>query len=243
MGTPVIPVSGRFAAVLAGAMALASCGGEVVAVLGFVGSAGGSWFQDDQPAVDGLQRRSTCGALADEDCFINIQPVGGQSLFSGDFALTFTSNLPGCAASGNGSASGARLTLNNCFRGQYVNINQALSDDGSVRMFFNFEPDLAQGVWVEIQDGRRRFAFPDPKVNSATTGCELTSPASTPVDIVLSPARILDAGGPFETTIASFAVQGGGAAWQGRFVGVSGMRLVRGGEVLELQRRTGTPSC
>lgn len=238
-----IAVGPRFGSVLASALLLAACGGEVVAVLGFVGSAGGSWFQDDQPGTDGLQLRSTCGALADEDCFINIQPVGGQSPFSSEFALTFTSNLPGCATSGSGTASGRRLTLNNCFSGQYVNINQALSDDGSVRMFFNFEPDLAQGVWVEIQDGRRRFVFPDPKVNSATSGCELTSPASTPVAIVLSPARILDAGGPFETTIASFTIQGGGAAWQGRFVGISGMRLERGAEVLELERRTGSASC
>jgi len=59
------------------------------------------------------------------------------------------------------------------------------------------------------------------------------------VDIVISPADIINPAGPFETTIASFTVQGGGAAWQGSFVGVSGMRLTRGSEKLELERRRG----
>ena len=44
-------------------------------------------------------------------------------------------------ASGTGRASGkARMTLTNCFTGQYVNVNQAVSDNGSIRMFFNFTP-------------------------------------------------------------------------------------------------------
>jgi hypothetical protein len=49
--------------------------------------------------------------------------------------------------------------------------------------------------------------------------------------------------GPFETTIPTFTIQGGGAPWQGRFVGISGLRLTRGTEVLELERRSGTANC
>ena len=222
--------------------ALAACGGETVAVLGFLGSAGGSWLQDDKPGEGagevGLQLRETCGD-GTETCFVNIQPASGeQSLYATDFDLTFTSNLPGCAASGTGRASGPRLTLTGCFSGAYVNINQALSDDGTKRMFFNFTPDLVSGVWVEIQHGQRRFAF-----SAKDRGCELTSPTTTAVAIALSPADIRNPAGPFETTISSFAIAGGGAAWQGRFVGVSGMRLTRGNEVLELQRREGTDTC
>jgi len=237
------PALRRFLPALVALGALASCGGgEIVAVLGFVGSAGGDWKQDDLPA-DGLQQRSTCGAGGTDDCFINIQPVGGQNLFVSDFDVSFTSNLPSCPASGTGRASGKRMTLTNCFTGQYVNVNQAVSDNGSIRMFFNFTPSLTQGIWVEIQEGKRRFVFPNSPINNAASGCELTSPASTPVDIVISPADITNPAGPFETTIASFTVQGGGAAWQGSFVGVSGMRLTRGSEKLELERRQGSASC
>jgi len=223
--------------------ALVACGGgEVVAVLGFLGSAGGSWLQDDKPAEGpgeaGLQLRSNCGGGA-ADCFINIQPANGvRSLYAPDFDLSFTSNLPDCVASGTGRASGNRLTLTGCFSGRYLNINQALSDDGTKRMFFNFAPDLVPGVWVEIQHGQRRFAF-----SANDRGCELTSPTTTAVAISLSPADIRNPAGPFETTISSFTIAGGGAAWQGRFVGVSGMRLTRGNEVLELQRREDSDTC
>ncbi len=223
--------------------ALAACGGgEIVAVLGFIGSAGGSWLQDDKPGEGsgevGLQLRSNCGAGAD-DCFINIQPAGGsQSLYGDAFDVTFTSNLPGCATSGTGRASATRLTLTGCFNGDYVTINQALSDDRAKRMFFNFTPDLAQGVWVEIQAAQRRFAF-----ISNGQGCELASPTAKLVTVALSPADIRNPAGPFETTIASFTIAGDGAAWQGRFIGVSGMRLTRGYEVLELERRQGSANC
>ncbi len=220
---------------------LVACGGGALLLLGFIGSAGGDWLQDDQPDEQpgqvGLQLRSTCGPGGNEDCRINIQPVGGQDLFKPAFDLTFTSNLPGCVASGTGRADGQRLELTGCFSGAYVNINQAVSDSRAVRMFFNFTPSLAQGIWFELQQGQRRFAFTD---NS--TGCELGTP-NVPLAVALVPADIRNPAGPFETTISSFAIQGGGGAWTGRFVGVSSMRLTRGSEVLELERRQGTGSC
>jgi hypothetical protein len=230
----------RSAAAAASLVLLASCGGELIALLGFLGSAGGDWLQDDQPAENpgqvGLQLRSNCGAGNNQACTINIQPDGAQDLYATNFNLTFTSNLPGCVPNGNGTASGRRLLLTGCFTGNYVTINQALSDDGLVRMFFNFVPPLPQGVWTEIQSGQRRFAF-----SSNTVGCELGNPA-VPVDVVISAADIQNPAGPFETTITSFTVQGS-APWQGVFVGISGMRLTRGTEVMELERRDSPDTC
>lgn len=222
---------------VAAAVTLAACGGGALLVLGFIGSAGGDWVQDDNPSQPGLQIRSSCGPGGNDECVINIQPVGGQNLYNQAFDLSYTSNLPACAASGAGRANGERLRLDDCFTGAYVNINQAVSDDGAIRMFFDFTPPLAQGVWVELRQGMRRFVFSD---NSS--GCELGSP-SLPVAIQLLSSDIRNPTGPFETTIGSFVIQGGGAAWSGRFVGVSGMRLTRGDEVLELERRQGSGSC
>jgi hypothetical protein len=105
-------------------------------------------------------------------------------------------------------------------------------------MFFDFTPSLAQGVWVEIQSEQRRFAF-----RSNTSGCELSGVPTREVTVALNESDVQNPGGPYETTIASFAIAGDGAAWQGRFVGVSGMRLTRGNEVLELQRRQGADTC
>jgi hypothetical protein len=222
---------------LAGSCLLVACGGGALLVLGFIGSAGGDWVQDDQPAVAGLQIRSTCGAAGNNECRINIQPVGGQDLYAKAFDLSYTSNLPACPSNGTGRADGNRLDLAGCFTGAYVNVNQAVSDNGQVRMFFNFTPVLNQGVWVELQQGQRRFAF-----SNNSSGCELgATKVPVTVNIVLSDIR--NPAGPFETTIGSFAIQGGGAAWSGQFVGVSGMRLTRGNEVLELERRQGSETC
>lgn len=229
--------------VAAGALAvMAACGGETVAVLGFIGSAGGNWLQDDKPGEAqgdvGLQLRSNCGG-GNDACVINIQPASGtESLFATDFDVSFTSNLPGCLASGTGRASGSRLTLTNCFSGQYATINQAVSDNGATRMFFDFTPSLAQGVWTEIHSGQRRFAFRNNDI-----GCELSGTTTRQVAVTLSESDVTNLGGPYETTISSFTIAGDGAAWQGRFVGVSGMRLTRGNEVLELQRRQGSDTC
>ena len=220
------------------AVTLAACGGGALLVLGFIGSAGGDWIQDD-PAIAGFQPLKTCGPASDQQCGINLQPAGGADvLYATAFDLSYNSaTLPGCPASGSGRADGRRLTLDGCFSGEYVNINQAVSDNGAVRMFFDFKPSLAPGVWVELQQGMRRFAFSD---NS--NGCELGPPKAL-VAVTIVPSNIL-AGSPLETTIGSFTIAGdAGGAWSGKFVGISGMRLTRGGEVLELQRQQGSATC
>jgi len=53
-------------------------------------------------------------------------------------------------------------------------------------------------------------------------------------------ADIRNPAGPFETTIQSFTSRAA-AAWSGRFIGVSGMRLNSRNDVLELERRQGSP--
>jgi len=238
MSRSSMPPTRLTAMLLAATAALSACGGGALLVLGFIGSAGGSWFQDGDATQPGFQELKTCGSAGNESCSFNIQPANADPLYDNAFDITYNSaNLPGCPLTGTGRVDGRRLLLNGCFSGEYVNINQAVSDDGKVRMFFNFTPPLNQGIWVELQNGQRRFAFTD---NS--TGCELGTP-NVPVAVSLSVSDIFNAGGPFETTIQSFVVQGAGAAWSGKFVGVSGMRLTRGSEVLELERRQGSAGC
>lgn len=217
------------------ATGVAACGGGVLAIVSFVGSAGGDW-QFDNPQLAGFQQRSNCGAGGNEGCVINIQPIGGQDLFASDFALSYTGNLPGCPAVArtDGRASGTRITLPGCFSGNYVTINEALSDNGVDRAFFDSAvPTLPQGVWVEIQDERRRFKF-----TSDTAGCELTTPR-TAVAVTILPADLTIP--RLQTAITNFTV--GGVTWTGSFTGMSGMRLTRTGEVMELERRNLPDQC
>lgn len=225
------------AALLASAV-LAACGGaDILAIVSFVGTVGGDW-RFDNPQLAGFQQRADCGAGRNEACRINIQPVGAQDLFSADFAVSYTGNyVAGCPPLGSprtdGRVVGTRITLPGCFSGNYVTINEALHDNGVDRAYFDSAlPELEPGVWVEIHDEQRRFKFA-----SNTSGCELTTPR-TAVAVAIQAA---DLGAPapiLQTTITSFTV--GGASYTGTFTGVSGMRLVRGSEVLELERRPDT---
>lgn len=230
---------GRASALMA-ALTLAACGGGgVLALLGFIGSAGGSWQQDGDPAQPGLQVLDTCGPFGNERCGVSVQVVGGGGapLFSAAYDVAYDfATLRGCPVSGQGRADGRRLVLNGCFSGEFVTLNEVLSDDGKVRMFVDFVPSLAGGVWVEIQDGQRRFAF-----TNNTDGCELVAP-KVRVTVVLSESNVSDPAGPFETTIQTFAI-GNDTPWRGKFVGISGMRLTRGNEVMELERRQGNEGC
>jgi hypothetical protein len=245
------------AAVLSGAV-LTSCGGglgEIVAAVAFIGSAGGDWRVDGNSAQAGLQQRLDCAAAVPppptEPCFINISiPGGAENLYDTAFDVVYAGNVGNCPASSTagGRVDGKRINLPDCFVGEYVTINEALSDDGQIRAFFEAEVVLAQGVWVEIQDERRQFQFTsDVNGNGGTTqssaGCELSAASRPAVDVVVNKADFDNPAGPFETTIASFTIAGdSGGAWSGRFVGVSGMSLRRGNQELELERRDLTPA-
>jgi hypothetical protein len=233
MRTPTLPQAARVGALAA---LLAACGGgDILAIVSFVGSVGGDWTFDN-PQQAGFQARTNCGPGGNEPCVINIQPIGGQNIFASDFALSYTGTLPGCptnVARTDGRASGTRITLPGCFSGNYVTINEALADNGVDRAFFDSAvPSLAEGVWVEIQAGQRRFKF-----NNNASGCELTTPR-TPVAVTITPA---DIPARLQTTIDAFTV--GALTYSGSFVGMSGMRLTRGSEVLELERRDLAGAC
>ena len=73
-----------------------------------------------------------------------------------------------------------------------------------------------------------------------TDGCGLGAPPVR-VTVILRQSDILN-GGPYETTIQTFAI-GNDAPYSGKFVGISAMRLTRGSEVLELERRPGNETC
>jgi hypothetical protein len=237
------------APVLAAALALAACGGgEVIAIVQFIGSAGGDWVVDD-PTVAGFQPRSDCGTSQDQDCFVNLQIDGVRSLYATGFGVTYTGNLPGCPAGSGadpakaGTVSGERISLPGCFSGRYLTINEALSDDGLVRAYFDSEaPNLTEGVWVEIQDGQRRFKFTsDPGTRTTTDigGCELSAAPPNALDMTVVAADL--GAGRLQTEITAFTVAG--QTWSGRFVGISAMKLTRGSEVLELQRRDLPGTC
>jgi hypothetical protein len=234
-------------AVLATAV-LASCGGDIVAAVAFIGSAGGSWQEDENATQAGLQQRFACdwdvngrGIAGTDGCFINIQPADPpRHLFEAAFDVTYTGNLPGCPAASTtgGRIDGERISLPNCFSGRYVSINESVQDGGARRMFFDFTPSLTEGVWVEIEDGDRRFKFAND-----SSGCEFTAANQPTVTVALIESDVSQVNGPFKSSIGSFLIAGdAGGAWSGDFDGVSGMVLRRGNQELKLERRNATPT-
>jgi hypothetical protein len=233
---------------LAMAATLHGCGGDLAAVVGFIGSAGGDWKQGNQTQAD-PRRVDIVRTCAADECKININPVNTADYFSDSFDVRYFGNVGTCPPSGTnptpvGRVTGRRIELPSCFSGSYVTINEAVSDNGALRMFFNFGADrlLVQcGLWVDIDSDQRRFKFTTSTVNvdlTTVTGTEQTNPP-TPVTLVIRDANINNVAGPFETLITSFTM-GAGAPWSGSFVGVSGMELRRGSEVLRLERRPET---
>lgn len=230
------------ASAVGAAAILAACGGgEVLAVIGFLGSAGGDW-KFDNPAIAGFQRLKNCGTNnpPDANCFINIQIDGTRDLFATSFNVRYQGNVGTCPGSqtAGGRVDGDRVTLPNCFSGRYVNINEVVSDSGTMRAYFDSEvPDETVGVWVEIQQGIRRFKFG----NVASQRCELTTPR-TSATITIDPAVIDENPALFkpQTTITMVV---GGRTWSGVFVGMSGMRLTSGSDVMELERRNLPDVC
>ena len=246
----------------AAVLALSACGGGVIAIVSFVGSAGGDW--NFGSVVGGsLQRQSNCGAGGNSDCVINIQRNDPFNAFATDFNVSYTGNLPGCPdpdilipppappaapntptpARTDGTVRGERIQLPGCFSGRYVTINEVVSDDGTRRAFFDSEvPNLRTGVWVEIHHGQRRFKFNDDPLIQDTTaisGCELSAPAPNGVSLTVIAADI--GADRLQTTIVNFVAAG--QTWSGAFLGASGMRLTRGSEVMELERRDLAGAC
>jgi hypothetical protein len=219
---------------------LASCGGDILAAVAFIGSAGGDW-RLDSGSEPGLQPSNCDGS----SCQVNIQLANvNEPLFTSDFNVTYTSTLPDCPDSGTGRIEGKRVSLTGCLAGEYVSVNEVRTDSGQRFLFETFVPDFTTGIWVEIEDERRRFKFvaATTDVNDDTvsivTGCELTTPAVTPAAMrVVRATFLLDPPpDPFTTRIEQFVI-GTTQPWTGRFIGISGLEYRRGNEVLKLERR------
>ena len=237
------------------AATLAACGGgDILAVVSFLGSAGGDWRFDDTSGP-GFQELAQCIDPAEvppnpanktSPCVINIQRLDDRNFFSPDFNVRYTGNLDGCPPT-NGrrddTGHGERVALPGCFSGRYVTINEVVSDNGQLRAYFDSEvPDLRTGVWVEIQQEQRRFKFnDDPGLQDTTViqGCELSAPAPNNVSMTVEAADI--SSNRLQTRITAFTAAG--RTWTGGFIGLSAMRLVIGSEVLELERRNLSGSC
>ena len=224
------------------ALALSACGGGVLAIVSFVGSAGGDW-QFGSLVAGNFQPLNDCGGQA---CVINIQRIDPRNDFSPNFNVRYTGNLTGCppnTARTDGTVRGEQVVLPGCFSGRYVTINEVVSDDGTKRAYFDSEvPNLRNGVWVEIRQGQRRFKFKDDPLVQDTTlidGCELSASLPNAVSLTVVAADIsVDR---LQTTIPTFTAAG--QTWSGAFLGASGMRLTRGSEVMELERRDLPGAC
>src|SRR5688500_1743295 len=133
----------------AASVVLASCGGgELIAAVAFIGSAGGDWQLDRDNTQAGLQTTvDDCGD-GDDPSTVNISPAdGNDNFFQSAFDVVYSGNLPGCPAGSTtgGRIDGKRINLPGCFAGKYVTINEVLSDDGDVRMFFDADVQLTTG--------------------------------------------------------------------------------------------------
>lgn len=247
-------------------LALGACGGgEVVAVLGSLGAGGGDWLVDADPDSAGYQPRFSCGVdqtgdgQPDELCNININP---GSLYERDYEVQGGGNFSaGCQNEPEGRVTDAvNVSVPGCFVGTLLSVNEAVSTDGRVRAYFDFSPDMASGVWVDIHDENHRFVFnPDAEGDGSghgfrSTGCELTGTSRQSVALTVQTSNFQDFAlgqrdGPAvalipRTTVQALTIQGTPArSFSGEFVGASGLRLVRSGETLELRRRDLAGNC
>ena len=221
------------------ATALVACGGgigELVAVLGTIGGAGGDFLLDGDPATTKVE--TVLNANGDPRA-INISPVGGSSddnFFASSYAVEVigTGSLGGATqcAGVQGTITGDRLDLGaNCFRGRYTSANRVVSDDGKVVLWFTqFSPSLSTGIWVDISAPTRRVKFTNNNV-----GCEIVNGVPSGSKVSLTQVFNDPASGRF-SSVSQFRI--GTQLWtSGEYVGVSGLRLSGGQSTLELERR------
>jgi hypothetical protein len=227
------------------AAAVTACGGDVIAVLGALGAAGGDFTLDADPATARLETRlSDPNDEFSDPLGINIQVDDGangglgENLFDESFPVVVNrGSLGGASCAGvRGTITGDRLDLGSCFRGRYENVNRVVSDDGrTVLRFDSFNPNLTIGIWVDIQNTSRRVKF-----TSNNEGCELRG--STPTGNAVTVEQIdSDPSTGAIDSMRNFRI--GSRVWaQGEYVGASGLRLTGGPETLELERRRDDPA-
>ena len=209
------------------ATALVACGGgigELVAVLGTIGGAGGNFEVVGSPAL-----------------VVNIGPENNtdDNFFASSYAVQVLGNgsLGGTTqcAGVHGTITGDRLDLGaNCFRGRYTSANRVLSDDGKLVLWFDqFSPSLSTGIWVDINTPTRRIKF-----TSDLAGCEIVdgAPSGNKVSLLQNPNIVASL---TTNSVSQFRI--GTQVWaNGEYVGISGLRLSGGPSTLELERRRDT---
>jgi hypothetical protein len=230
-------------AVLAAAT-VAAYGSDAIAALGALGAAGGVYTFDAYPMTAKLETRPSDPYKPNSDPLaIRIRIDGsapgplGQNLFDKSFPVTVVSGSLGGADCTNtkGAVTGDRLDLGSCFRGRYENVNRVVSDDGKVVLRYDqFNPNLATGIWVDIQNTSRRIKF-----TSNSAGCELKGSAPTGNQVTVVQVDSNPNTGVYNS-VQNFTI--GSKVWaMGEYVGASGLRLTGTREMLELERRRDDP--
>jgi len=227
-----------------GVAGMVSCGGgvgEVVALLGYVGAAGGIYFVDADKKTAAREPRD-CGAFGECQIFLSVGNATNEELYLSTFPVTANGDL----GSGNcnnvtGTISGKKLQLPGCFSGEFKSVSEVLSDDGNTRLLFNFFPNFTEGVWTDINNAKYRIKFIGTNGVQAS-GCELDDVTKTPLTLnYLNPD--IDAGVYASIQGVNINRPGGVEAWNAEYVGTGGLRLTRGAVVRELQRRVGSDAC
>lgn len=221
---------------------LAACGGgELLALLPYVAAIGGSW----QVAGNNAERMQ-----------FNEFPIYGP----GPYALTgsyTTTAKPACGAAGGATAQitakldgnalslfAAGNTTTPCLTGQSSNVTTlTLSNGLTYRNDFN--PDLAQGMWVDVSDARNsyRFTFNGQQAIGNLTvlrGCTKGSNVSSAATTVSYGSSDIAVVPEVEASVPElFIVRAGQPErWtNGKFLGVSLIEFKTPTATLQLERR------
>jgi hypothetical protein len=220
-----------------------ACGGETIAVLGAIGAAGGDWLVDDNPATAALEPRANPNDPINPQA-VNLQPLRPASdPFGFLYASEQKMDIPAISIAGCGSVvpnttqatvADNRLVIPNCFSGKFASVNRVVSDDGQKALVIeSFDPTLAQGIWVDIDNRSRRVKFVDD-----TSGCEIKDGKLTGNTVTVVQG-LPDSSTGTPARITQFTI--GTQTWTaGEYVGVSGLRLTGGPGKLELKRERDT---
>jgi hypothetical protein len=261
----------RLGLVAGAALALGACGGgsEVLAVVGFLGTGGGTWYattaETGPPGARTSFRAFSCND--GRPCLITFTVIdppsttGGSAPYRQRYTVRVEGNLPGCS-SVTGTIERTAVDLGTCGRGEYLGVNELrlTTQLGSLSLLHDFRPDLVTGVWVDVRDSTRRFKFTSngagtgvPGVQRAA-GCEIgpAGRSATRIDFTVSNYQSFTGSQPFETArtpqliprtaVAALATSGG--TFAGDFTGGDAMTLANAqGGLLLLQRRDETATC
>jgi hypothetical protein len=227
-----------------GIAGMVSCGGgvgEVIAVLGYAGAAGGIYTVDDDKTTVALEHRA-CAGGGDCNLFLNVGNATNAELYQSTFPVTASGDL-GSGNCGNvtGTISGRKLQLPGCFSGEFKSVSEVVSDDGNMRLLFSFFPNFTDGAWFDINNAKYRIKFTGTNGVQAS-GCELDDVTKTPTTLdYLNPD--LDAGVYASIQNVKIIRPGGVETWAAEYFGTAGLRLTRGTLVRELQRRSVNETC